>query len=271
MSLNDPRIQIATAIPPLEAEPTRKGTTFRGSVYDTSGTRRLVFLKLLKIEDIAREALCSVLARVVGLPIAQAFYVQVEPAFVPGHRTGNPYGLAFGLERDCYPTFSIVNDQINEDMRRWPEALACGVFDEWIFNGDRLPKNLVFASDGVYWMIDHDEALPDSAHPGDARYAQILQLLADGKTPLELHRLRREALEFVERLKKINWDEVLEFVFPSDVVTTGIGGHFEKHIKFLRQRIECMPDILTRSLNIKQLDMKLDGYAAPEGWKEKKL
>ena len=271
MTINDFRVQIATAIPPLEPVSTRKGTTFRAPIYDVQGARRLAYLKLLRVEDIAREALCAVLARLVGLPIAQAFYVYVEPAYAPGHVTGNTYNLAFGLEREYYPTFSIANDQVHEDITRWPEALACGVFDEWIFNGDRLPKNLVFASNGVYWMIDHDEALPNRAHVDDVCNAQILQVLSKGKSEWELHRLRRESLNVVERFKNINWAEVLNLVLPPDLATINIGSHFEKHIKFLRQRIDHMPEILANSLQIRQLDMKLDGHTAPSEWEEKKV
>ncbi|MEX0740809.1 MAG: HipA family kinase [Pseudohongiella sp.] len=260
MAINHPEVQIATAIQPLDAIPTRKGTTFRASIYDTYNTRREVFLKLLKLEDIAKEVLCAVLARMLGLPIKQAFYVQVDPAIVPGRRAGNRLNLGFGLEREYYPAFRIANDQINDEIRRWPEALACGVFDEWIFNDDRLPNNLLFAENRVYWMIDHDEALPNSAQPADICYSQILHVLSDGKTEFELHKIRREALVVVEQLKSINWDEVLEFVCPADVATTGIGSHFEKYMSFLRQRIERMPDILTQSLGIKQLNMKLDNH-----------
>lgn len=270
MAINDPGLQIANAMEPLEAADSRKGTTFRAPAYDSSGSRRLVYLKLLKLEDIAREALCAVLARMVGLPIAQAYYVHVEPAIVPGHLAGNRYNLAFALERDHYPTFRIANDQIKERIRRWPDALACGVFDEWVFNCDRLPKNLLFARNGVFWMIDHDETLPNSAQPADACYSQILHVLSDGKTELELHRLRRDALTFVDRLKDINWEMVQQFVFPADIATTGIGSYFEQYITFLRQRIEHMPDTLTQSLRIRQLDMTLDGRVRPVDWEEKK-
>lgn len=89
MPINDPRVQIATALPPLDHVSTRKGTTFRAPIIDVFRSRRMAYLKLLKLEDIAREALCAVLARVVGLPIKQAFYVYVDPAIVPGHLTGN--------------------------------------------------------------------------------------------------------------------------------------------------------------------------------------
>ncbi|MDO9519301.1 MAG: hypothetical protein Q7L19_03685 [Pseudohongiella sp.] len=270
MSINDPRIQIATAVQPIEPVSTRKGTTFRAPVYDASNARRQVYLKLLRTEDIAREALCAVLARVVGLPIAQAFYVYVEPIYVPGHQTGNNDKIAFGLEQEHYPTFRMANDQIDDAVRRWPEALPCGVFDEWIFNGDRLPKNLLFARNGVYWMIDHDEALPNSAAVSDVCNSQILRVLCDGKSEFELHKLRRDALMVVDRFKNIDWSALPNLVIPPDLAMSNIGTHVEKYINFLRQRIEHMPEILTRSLNIKQLDMRLDEYSVPVDREKKK-
>jgi hypothetical protein len=111
------------------------------------------------------------------------------------------------------------------------------VFDEWIFNADRLPKNLLFASNGVYWMIDHDEALPNSARVEDVCNAQILQVLREGKTEIDLHRLRREALNIVERFKEIIWSDVLDLVVPPDLAMTSIGNYVEKHIKFLPRQI----------------------------------
>lgn len=270
MSINDPRIQIATAVQPIEPVSTRKGTTFRAPVYDATNTRRQVYLKLLRTEDIAREALCGVLARVVGLPITQAFYVYVDPIYVPGHLTGNSENIAFGLEQERYGTSRIINDQLNDEIRRWPEALPCGVFDEWIFNGDRLPKNLLFARNGVYWMIDHDEALPNSTTVSDVCNSQILRVLCDGKSEFELHKLRRDALMVVERFKNIDWSVLPSQVIPPDLAMSNIGTHVEKYIKFLRQRIEHMPEILTRSLNIKQLDMRLDEYSAPVDREKKK-
>lgn len=270
MAINHPGVQIATAVAPLEAVSTRKGTTFQASVYDVSNTRRLAFLKLLKLEDIAREVLCAVLARMVGLPVAQAFYVQVDPSIVPGHRVGNHLKLAFGLEREHHVTFRIANDAVHDAIRRWPEALACGVFDEWIFNDDRLPNNLLFARDGVYWMIDHDEALPNSAQPGEACNSRILPLLSDGETEFDLHKLRRDALAVVERFKGIDWNEVRQFVLIADVATTGLGGYYERHIDFLQKRIEYMPDILTQSLGIRQLNMKLDSIIDSKDQNEKR-
>ncbi len=270
MTINDFRVQPATAIPPVEPISTRKGTTFRAPIFDAFGAQRLVYLKLLKIEDIAREALCAVLARMVALPIAQAFYVYVDPAYVPGQVSGNIYNYGFGLERDYFPAFRIADDQIHDEIRSWDEAVACGVFDQWIFNEDRLPKNLLRASDGVFWLIDHDEALPNSAGVNEVCDSQILQVLREGKDELDLHRLRRKALNVVERFKEIHWSDVRKFVLQPEVAMSNIDSHIEKYIKFLRQRIEHMPEILTRSLKIKQLDMMLDSRAEPVDWEEKK-
>jgi hypothetical protein len=270
MAINDPQVQIATAIPPLEPRPSRKGTTYRASIYDGRRTRRQVFLKLLKIEDIAREALCAVLARVVALPIRQAFYVHVDPVDVPGQRSGNPHRLAFGLEQEHYLTFRIANDQTHDAIRRWDDALACGVFDQWIFNEDRLPNNLLRASNNVFWLIDHDEALPSYARADQVCNSQILQVLREGKTELDLHRLRRKALHVIERFRKVNWTDLTHYVLSTDVAMTDIRSHIEKHIEFLRRRIEHMPDILTHSLKIRQLDMRLESYTSPVDRKEKK-
>jgi hypothetical protein len=69
MSYNDKHIQLASAIEPVVRRPTNKGTTFTADIRLQDGRRAPAFLKLLKVEDIAREALSLTLARVLALPV----------------------------------------------------------------------------------------------------------------------------------------------------------------------------------------------------------
>lgn len=254
MPINDFHVQLATAFPPVQAVPSRKGTTFRADIQTDDG-RKPAFLKLLKTEDIAREALCAVLARKLHLPMLQPYYVQVDPSTIEGRLAGNLEGVAFGLQQDYFLHQRTLNEQIYERVLSWPEALPCAVFDEWIFNRDRLPKNLIFAENGVYWLIDHDETLPNYAAADEVAGSQILQLLARDRSEFQRYELRKKAMFIIEQYKAINWHEIYELVCPG--VLTGGQDIYTRYIKFLRERTSYMEDVLSRSLQLRQRELNL--------------
>ncbi len=254
MSVNNYRIQIANAVAPIERVATRKGTTFEADILTEKRERRKAFLKLLKVEDIAREILCATLARKLHLPIKQAFYVNVDPSIVEGRLQGNTFNVAFGIERDYFPSFHLANNQLEEEILNWSDALRCAVFDEWIFNPDRLPKNLMFVKNGEYWLIDHDEALPNSAKDDESANSSILQLLSKGKSELELHSIRRSAMNFVDEYNNIDWSEIHNLVRPEELQQSDAS--FQKYIEFLKNRTLHMHMIITKSLGIRQQELK---------------
>lgn len=256
MSINDFHIQIATAIPFIREQPSRKGTTFRGEILTEEGFRKRAYIKLLRVEDIAKEVLCATLARRLGLPIKQAYYVEVDPSRVEGRKVGNQYNIAFGLEEDYFPTFHIRSDQMILEVTKWDDALACAVFDEWILNGDRLPNNLMFAQNGIYWLIDHDEALPKSAKIDDHSSSQLLQELSKNRSEIELWALRKELMNFVKQYELLDWSEVVDFLridqFPQ------CESYFNQYIDLLRNRIPMMYAVITNSLGIRQQSLILE-------------
>lgn len=270
MLLSDASIQLGTAIPPVEREATRKGRTFLADIQ-TDRERTQAYLKLLRIEDIAREALCATLARLLSLPIAQAFYVSVDPSYVGGY-IGNGQNIAFGLRNDRdTPTFAIRNADLDNLVHDWkePDLTKCAVFDEWIFNRDRLPDNLILDSTRVYWLIDHDEVLPNYASPGTPADSQLLRLLSKSKSEIELWRLREDAMQRVEQYKGIDWDGVMALLRPENL--PGIEVHYARYIDFLRNRIPAMHDIITASIGIKQRQLNLGNRQVPiDKFEEKK-
>ena len=269
MLMNDANIQLGTAIQPVEPVNSRKGRTFLADVQ-TDRERTQAHLKLLNIEDVAREALCATLARKLGLPIPQAYYVYVDPSYVGGH-VGNGQNIAFGLrkDRDC-PTFSIRSADLDNLVHDWkePDLTNCAVFDEWIFNRDRLPDNLIYDGTGVYWLIDHDEALPNYALPGAPANSSLLQLLSRPMSEIELWRLRENAMKRVQQYKKINWKEVLKLLRPDNL--PGSEAHYDRHINFLRDRIPAMHDIITASIGIRQTQLDLGSRTVSNDKSEEK-
>ena len=262
MSFNDANIQLGTAYPPVEPKDTRKGRTFYADIDTGQGDRVRAFLKLLSIEDIAREALCATLARLLGLPIAQAYYVTVDPAYVDGYQMGNSQNVGFGLKNDC-PTFAIRNADLDYLVHAWmePDLTNCAVFDEWIFNRDRLPNNLIFDSTGVYWLIDHDEALPNYASPSAAANSQLLRLLSEPKSEIELWRLREDAMKRVQQYKEIDWKEVMRLLRPDNLPGSEV--HYARYIDFLKNRIPAMRGIITTSIGIQQRQLNLGNPQVP--------
>ena len=263
MLLNDTNIQLGTAIPPVEPVDTRKGRTFLADILTDKG-RTPAYLKLLKIEDIAREALCATLARYLSLPIAQAFYVNVDPSYIDGQVIGNDQNIAFGLRKDPYcPTFAVRNADLDNLVHDWrdPDITNCAVFDEWIFNRDRLPNNLIFDTTKVYWLIDHDETLPNNQAPDTPAYSSLLRLLSKSRSEFELWKLREKAMVQVQRFERIEWDKVLELLRSDILVGSEI--HFARYIEFLQNRLSAMHSIITTSIGIQQRQLDLGNRPVP--------
>ena len=258
MPFNDAHIQLGTAIPPVEQVSTRKGRTFLADIQ-TENERTRAYLKLLNIGDIAREALCATLARLLGLPIAQAYYVSVDPSYVGGQLIGNDQNIAFGLKQDpYYPTFPVRSGDLDRLVHEWTQsdALGCAVFDEWVFNSDRLPNNLIFDSTKVYWLIDHDETLPNGVSPDAPANSSLLRLLSSSKSEFELWKLRDRAMKWVRQYESTPWKRVLELLRPNDL--PGSEAHYLRYIEFLENRVPAMHDIITTSIGIQQRHLDLE-------------
>lgn len=259
MSLNNPRIEIATAYPNLEeiSLGRGKGVTLFGDIYTDQGTK-LAYVKLLSLEGIAREAICSVLARRLHLPVRQGYYVGLGNTRFHG-QAGNMECLAFGTLNDFTRTFRLTElSSFEVDLLKWPDLLKSAVFDEWIANGDRLPNNMAFERGGVFWLFDHDEAFPSHVNPTTPINPHLLSLLARDKTEIDLYRIRNQAVKVVEAYENIDWDEVYTQVRVAEV--TCLEKYFEKQIAFLKARIPEMRNILTQDLGIKQTEFLLSDH-----------
>lgn len=257
MSLNSPRIEIATASINLSevSSGKGKGVTLLGDIHTDRGSK-IAYVKLLGLEGIAREAICSVLARILHLPVHQGYYVSLVHSQYH-NQAGNLESLAFGTLNDSTRLYRMRDlSGFETELLKWPDLLKSAVFDEWIANGDRLPNNMAFEKGGVFWLFDHDEAFPGHVSASTPVGSQLLALLSKDKAELELHRIRNQALDIVKSYEQINWDEVYSFVRVKEV--TSLEKYFEKQIKFLKARIPEMRNILTQDLGIKQKDFFSD-------------
>ena len=181
------------------------GLNLKSDIGTVAG-RKMAYLKLLLKEYIAKETLCWAMARILGLPVSQAHYVIVhsedleEPARSAGRIDGNSMNMAFGIEEASLSINRIDNRRaVERYLTNWKHALACGIFDDWIVNHDRIPDNLLYAGKNCFIMIDHDDALPSDASFDTHSISRVLKLLSLGKNELELHSLSRDTRPILEK------------------------------------------------------------------------
>lgn len=254
MPINKFHVQLATAYPGARQIRSKRDNVFLVEVQTDEG-RKGAYVKLLNVEEIAKEALCAVLARKLHLPMLEPYYVAIDRMTVGRAPPANAFNIAFGVEADHLPAFRLTDNQMDEQVRLWSEARRLAAFDEWIFNRDRIPNNLVFAGNGHFWLIDHGDALPGYASPATSANNQLLQLLSRGKSKFELFELRRSLRGFIDEYRSIDWNEIIALVKPDELPN----GHriFSRHVDFLMERTECLDEIFSEVLGIRQSESEL--------------
>lgn len=251
MPLNDFHIQIATAFPHQEKVSSGRGLTLLGEI-GVGQDRKRAFIKILSFENIAKEALCAVLARKLHLPVQQPYYVSMSNTEY--HQQGNIDSVAFGLQNDMTPSFRLNSIQgIENELYKWPDLLRSAVFDEWIANRDRIPNNMVYEKSGVFWLYDHDDAFPGYVNPSTPINPQLLELVARDKSEFELFKVREDAMQIVNEYETLDWHEIYTYLRTEDVPQTK--QYFAKYINFLKARIPEMRSILSQDLGIKQTEI----------------
>lgn len=243
-----PKIQRARAYPGLVKVNSQKGLTFRGEIETEQG-RRFAYVKKLSAEKLVTEALCVTIAKLVNLPVLPAFYVDIEDA-------PNPYGLGFGLAEDSVPLRRGRGYENDNLLLDWVEAVPCAIFDEWIGNGDRHFENVLFGSDKVYWMIDHDDALPNYLSPEAYAGTSLLIRLAQARDNyFGKRKLKQQSIAIIEQYKNLDWNLVLDSV-RTDILTSHVS-LFNKHILFLQRRAEVLAELIDEGIGLKQKELPL--------------
>lgn len=250
------KLQVATATKPVRKLGTRKGTVVQAALWANNG-RKSGYLKLLDLAGIAKEALCWALARNLGLPMPQAYFVFANPDDLPETKSGNSHNLAFGLEGTGIYTNRISNRRtVESQLEEWHLALECGIFDEWIVNRDRIPNNLLFSGKNNFYLIDHDEALQAYASVESYSQSQILRQLGENRTESERQAKLERAAYFLRRIQKLDWERINLMVDHENVPEIQ-PDMFSRHIEFLQQRASVLPAIVSSSLGIKQMRLNL--------------
>ena len=231
---------------------------FQTALWTDNG-RKTGYIKLLDLNGIVKEALCWALARYLGLPIPQAYFVSANPDDLPGTKPGNSENLAFGLETTGILTRRIENrSAVQNLLENWKFVLQCGVFDEWIVNGDRIPNNLLFIGKDDFVLIDHDEALQSYVSVESHSQSEILRRLGKDRTESGRRALVDQAGFFLRRIQSLDWGRIQQMVVHANVSEIQLN-MFSTHIEFLQQRASALPEIVPLSLGIKQMRLDLTG------------
>lgn len=249
MQMNNFQIQIATAYKGLKDTKSRKGRTLVGDIETDDGPIR-AYIKLLNISDASKEAFCAVLGRRLHLPIPRPYYVYADPA-VTGYPSGNRHHIAFGLEDAIIPGRRIQDEEpFLEQLKKWPDLAACAAFDSWIANGDRLPHNLLYSGNDDFWLIDHDEALPNYLDPMHSVRPQLIDLLRANKTEHELYQIKQKLMQIAQSFCDVDWDEIRLLLRAAEMPE--MSKFFEVFIIFLQKRATNLDRIFAQDLGIRQ-------------------
>jgi hypothetical protein len=227
-----------------------KGTRITGSrnevwlcqAYDSAARGVLLFVKpSLSMRAMMVEVLAAQVGHCMGLPCPKPFLVTVNPRHI--EKPSGPKLLAFGSEiKGRGMTFPILNaDLLFEflEKQKLTDALAC--FDEFIANGVRGPRDIVFDPEHGVSIIDHEGAMDPLTAPDAAITnwiaTQVVARISGEQRPAFLKRLRARAAAA----------HTIEFGLPP----AGLQFHqdgipvYRELVRFLRDRLEHLDRLLS--------------------------
>ena len=198
-----------------------------------------------------REVLFSVLGKRLVLPILQPYYVYVDPSFIDMPSFSSLYGTAFASEEEQVPPQRVLQGDALDKIGSWSEIYNCATFDAWIANRDRLPNNILFSGVSGYWLIDHEEALPNGVTSKQAVGTQLArEISGQDRDDLRIRRNRDAMLRFINRALAIDWDEIRLAMRLQEVKE--IEDLCNQHIQVLQRRLPNIREIISSDLGIAQ-------------------
>lgn len=238
----------------MNGSPARIGESevWRVPCHSELGSRPLI-VKLLTLRKLLIEVLCAVTGRRIGLPIPRPYLVLLEPESLapnsPISRT-----LAFGSEEEPYPAVSSLIREpavVELLLRRWEHAKEAAAFDTWIANEDRTTKNLLLGQH--LWLIDHDDAIPDWASADSDTANKILDVISDGLSEFNRHKLIRDVRNATAGYNAVNLDD-LKLPFSLSVLERG-PEQMKLLTDFLTDRISSVLALISARVNPRQAEL----------------
>lgn len=232
-----------------------KNPLFYGLVQFSAGRRFHAYVKLLPPKQMYSEVLSSALGPYLNLPVPYTSVVRARGTDV-GLNVANVVCLA-SVDTAARPIARIVRyDDVNTLLNKWAHAKTAIVFDELIANADRNLRNMLLGSDGKLWLIDHEEALGD---PLSAPHRTICnQLLSKMLADVHEFERRRSAQLINEKahvLSACDFSEQAKLSLPGPCNVDAL--HVAEVVEFLEARIHHMPQLISKSLDLKQNTLDL--------------
>ena len=255
---------------PIERVPGSSNIVLTGRVQIPVQTSAIpAYVKLLSPREHAAESVCAWLAKALALKAPEPLWV-----VVPRNRMPASVAWPFGDEEThcCFGTVAIQHARALNVAELQPGvlqlhlaphllALACiAVFDELIGNEDRHERNILVSPRGVPLIIDHVQTL--GAGGGGLFSGPILHTprflfsLIEQLPTSQRFEMRAPLQTFVAACR----DQVNRI--PSDHLKLKHQALRRSMAHYLEQRVEQLPDVVSKILGMPDLPGVNDGYAA---------
>jgi len=236
---------------------------WRGNVVMGNGKRVVAFAKQVSNRELVVEVIAALLGRVLQLPIPRPLLIQVLPVSLPSAHLSQP-AVFFGSERIDTPDLAqwLSESDASSTMaalRKWPQAVATGCFDEWLANHDRHHRNILYDGKRQFILIDHSHALPPGLSPeSPAEDNVVMGLVTHGARKQQLQALRKKAEKALGAYQAIPLAE-----FLGETLTARLDRFHSsaEMIDFLQTRLNYLGQIINQRLGEKQRDLYHDPFS----------
>lgn len=222
--------------------------------YDNEGQGRVLFVKPgIGLRGILIESLSAQIGQCLGLPCPTPYVVTANPTHLG--RPAGPKIVSFGSEQVGRFAFPIIETEVllrELDRQKVTDTLAC--FDEFIANGVRGPRDIVFDPSVGALIIDHEGAMSEATKPAAAvtnwLADRVLEQLEERQRPAFLKRLRSKAA-FIRAVELAPIPGAVQF----DQNGVAVYGEL---LKFLKDRMDELDRLLSQRVLPQQTYLKAE-------------
>lgn len=232
-----------------------KCSVWKAQVKTPSGKLLVAFIKHLPPRELFIECIAAQLGREIGISIPRPLLVQIFPAHLPELNLKEST-IIFGSEDANYPSFQQFTSPTKalNELRKWPDLLKAGCFDEWIANPDRHHGNILYSGSNQFSLIDHSHAIPREFQPTAPNPKNtLLEILAPNiQDDLKNHKTMKEVKIHASNFLKAMENDWEQLTSPSAYISDDQAGRV---INFLNSRLETLSSLVGSHLKTKQPDL----------------
>ncbi|WP_439547873.1 hypothetical protein [Falsiroseomonas sp.] len=195
---------------------------WRGQVTIGIGPDIPVFMKDIPAAELAKELIGTAIAMATAVPVPRAFLVFSDAEeFAAQHAptwSGTTDKLLFASVQDVERNWRHVQhggNAVKTRLCEWSHLPALVAFDEWLANGDRHDRNLMYGGDDEFLPIDHARILGGPGWPGRPLGPRELfphRLIEEVLKPVPTdcrYRIARGASDYIARANNVDLDALL--------------------------------------------------------------